>query len=61
MKFTKNPIFSKTIQGLLVGLLPVVLPLIGIPITPEIQALIGALGASWGAYGRTVANGPLVK
>lgn len=50
---------SKTIRGILVAVAPVILPLLGVPITPELQALIVSLGGSYGIYGRAVARGPI--
>ena len=59
--FTKNPLYSKTIQGLLVTLLPYVLPLVGIDSPEHIDAIVTAAGVLWGTFGRVVAKGPLLK
>lgn len=60
MRLTKNPAKSKTIQGIVISVLPFMLPLVGIHTPAEINHVVQALGVIWAAYGRAVADGPLI-
>ncbi len=63
----KNFLSSKTIQGILITVLPIILPLIGISFSADdgavlsqnIDAIISAVGAIWATYGRIVASGSI--
>ncbi len=60
----KNFLASKTIQGIFITVLPIILPLIGISFSAEdgamlsqnIDAIISALGAIYAFYGRMKAT-----
>ena len=53
---TKSVLKSKTVWGILIAILPTLLPLLGIPLPPAVADALIAAGSSLGIYGRVTAT-----